>query len=175
MKKSESGQSTIEFLVSLTLIFGFVFSFFRIAITFTNGYLVHYAVFQASRAYLVFEGGSNEPSGSDAGAKTAAEKVFNSYLLPNIMPAFDSSLIVEDPDSHLGNETNLYVGARVEYEANLLIPGTGKKIGFPLVSESYLGREPTRAECFRRVCDAMAEVGAGSGCKPHSTVSDNGC
>ena len=175
LHRKEDGQSTIEFLVSLTLVFGFIFSFFKIAIVFTNGYLVHYVVFQASRAYMVGEANSNQKDSSDPVAKTIATEVFNSYQLGDMISGFDSTLIFEEPLSHTSNDTNLFIGPRVNFNSNILIPGTAAKIDFELSSESYLGMEPTRAECFLRMCDAMKSLGAGAGCKKHATVSDNGC
>lgn len=177
MKKklgNEKGQSTIEFLVSFSMALGFVFAFLRISIAYTNGYLVHYVNFVASRAYMVAERDSNSPSGSDPEAKAVAEKVFDDFNIGGIIPGFDSSVQVEDPESNRGG-TNIYIGTRVEYEEAITIPGTTKKIRFPFVSESYLGMEPTRAECKARICSAMSTVGAGSNCLKHSTVSDNGC
>jgi hypothetical protein len=172
--KEEKGQSTIEFLVSFTIALGFIFSFFKLAIVYTNGYLVHYVTFLSSRAYMVGEGDVNNADASDIFAKNSAEAVFNSYNIPGIIPGFSSVPTIEDPLSHPGS-TNLYIGVRVEYEEQITIPGTNKKISFPFISESYLGMEPTRAECKERICNAMRGVGPGSDCKNHSTISDNGC
>ncbi len=153
---------------------GFVFAFLKISIAYTNGYLVHYVNFLSSRAYMVGERDSNQPSGSDGAAKDLAEAVFEGFNIGGIIPTFDSNLQIEDPESNLGG-TNLYIGTRVEYEESINIPGSTKKIRFPFVSESYLGMEPTRAECKFRICDAMSRVGSGASCLKHSTVSDNGC
>ncbi len=175
LQTNEDGQSTIEFLVSLTLAFGFIFSFMKIAIVYTNGYLVHYVVFQASRAYMVGEVNSNNKDGSDANAKAMANSVFASYKLEDMINEFSSSLIFEEPLAHTTNDTNLFIGPRLNFNSSILIPGTAAKIEFELSSESYLGMEPTRAECFSRMCAAMSGLGSGSGCFEHATVSDNGC
>ena len=172
--KNEKGQSTIEFLFSFAIALGFVFSFLKISIAYTNGYLVHYVTFLTSRAYMVGERDSKQPNGSDNQAKTDAEAVFNSFNIGGIIPGFESSPVFEDPVSNSGTN-NLYVGVRTEYEESISIPGTNAKIRFPFISESYLGLEPTRAECRQRICDAMSTVGSGGGCKMQSTVSDNGC
>lgn len=172
--KNEKGQSTIEFLVSFSMALGFVFAFLRISIAYTNGYLVHYVNFVSSRAYMVSERDSNSPAGSDPEGKATAEKVFNNFNIGGIIPGFDSNLEVEDPESNQGAR-NIYIGTRVEYEEAINIPGTTAKIRFPFISESYLGMEPTRAECKFRICRAMSIVGAGGNCLKHSTVSDNGC
>ena len=50
--KNEKGQSVIEFLMSFTLVVGLLMFFFKMALGYTNGYMVHYATFMASRAYL---------------------------------------------------------------------------------------------------------------------------
>lgn len=173
-RSNEEGQSTIEFLMSFAIVFGFVFSFLKLAIVYTNGYLVHYLTFQASRAYMVTETGSNSPSGSDGAAKDEAVKVFESYGITTLLPNFTGTPVIEDPETNAGNSKNLYVGVRVEFEEFINIPGTNRKITFPLVSESYLGREPTQAECFEGVCASLSDV-SGAGCKKHTTVADNGC
>lgn len=171
----ESGQSTIEFLFTMTIALGILFSFFKMAIVYTNGYLVHYVVFQASRAYMVGEGHSGQESASDLIASDRARSLFDSYNLPGIVHNFQSPLQIESPDDHRDSETNLYIGVRTRYEENLMIPLSTAKIPLEMISESYLGREPTRAECFHQVCQAMRDVGSGAGCKIHSTVDDNGC
>lgn len=170
----EEGQSTIEFLFAMTLALGILFSFFKIAIIYTNGYLVHYVVFQSSRAYMVAEKSSNTESGSDGLAEQNANEVFESYNLPGIINNFSSDLTIEDPESHRGPSTNLYIGARVLYQEQMLIPMTSAKIELNMLSESYLGKEPTRAECFFQVCRAMQDIGSAN-CEIHSVVDDNGC
>ena len=172
-KRNESGQSTIEFILSFTVAIGFIVSFYKVAMLFTNGYLVHYAVFQASRAYMVAEQGANQPNGSDALARREAKKVFDFYNLSELIPGFETELYYNEPEANLGNSTNVYVGVGVVYNDSLLIPATSKKIPIPLTSESFLGLEPTRAECFVGICTSFRELGAQ--CLVHTTVSDNGC
>lgn len=173
--QGEDGQSTIEFLVSFTLVLGFLFAFLKLAIVYTNGYLVHYVTFQASRAYMITERGSNSPAGSDSASKDAAEELFDAYKIETIIPGFSGRPIIEDPESNLGNAKNLYVGVRVEFEEYISIPGGNAKINFPLTSESYLGKEPTHAECFERICRAFSDLPGVNGCMAHTTVADNGC
>lgn len=173
--ESEEGQSSIEFLITLSIALGFLFSFFKMAMIYTNGYFVHYVVYQASRAYMVGERHSNTEDGSDGEAKTQAQAIFDSYKLPGIIPGFDGTLTVEDPISHGNPQTNLYVGVRTNFTQKLMIPGTTATIDIDMQSESYLGMEPTRAECFFATCGAMHEMGSGTQCNEHSTVADNGC
>lgn len=170
---NENGQSTIEFLLSFAIAFGFLVSFYKIAMLFTSGYLAHYVTFQASRAYMVTEDLRNNPEGSDGKAVLDARKVYNFYNLAGIIPGYDGALTFNEPETNLGNQTNLYVGVRLQYQDSLLIPGTAKRIPVSLTSESYLGFEPTRAECYSRICNAISELGAS--CTVHTTVTDNGC
>jgi hypothetical protein len=170
---NDSGQSTIEFILSFAIAFGFLTAFYKIAMLYTNGYLSHYVTFQVSRAYMVGEDLRNNPEGSDAGSMLGARKVYNYYNLEGIIPGFTGTLTFNDPETNSGNQTNLYVGARLSYEDSLLIPGTAKRIPVSMISESFLGFEPTRAECYYRICDSLAELGAS--CSVHTTVTDNGC
>lgn len=124
---------------------------------------------------MVGEGNRNDRDLNDGDAKQFATSVFDSYQLDGMITGFDSSLVFEEPLSHTSNDTNLYIGPRINFNSNILIPGTAAKIDFELSSESYLGMEPNRAECFRRMCEAMESMGSGSGCFEHATVSDNGC
>lgn len=48
----EAGQSTLEFTLTLLLMFGFFFFYFRLTTVFAFGNFVHYAVYMSARAYL---------------------------------------------------------------------------------------------------------------------------
>ncbi|MDR3607402.1 MAG: pilus assembly protein [Oligoflexia bacterium] len=52
MKKNASGQSTVEFILTMTLMMGFVLFFLQISLVFAFGNYAHYATFMAARAYL---------------------------------------------------------------------------------------------------------------------------
>ncbi len=123
---------------------------------------------------MVGERNSNTPDGSDSEARKQATDVFNSYKLDVLMPNFPNTIEFEEPASRQTRARNLYIGPRVEFTENIAIPGSNAKIEIPMVSESYLGMEPTRAECFYQICASLEDVG-GAGCVRHSTVFDNGC
>ena len=59
--KNQKGQSSVEFAISFIMVIGFVFMYVKVALNFTNGYVVHYANFMASRAFMVYEGNNNTP------------------------------------------------------------------------------------------------------------------
>jgi hypothetical protein len=49
---SESGQSTVEFALTLILLLSFVLAFIQVSLVFAWGNFVHYATFMSARAYL---------------------------------------------------------------------------------------------------------------------------
>ena len=173
---NNKGQSTIEFIMSFVFIFGFIFSFLKLALTYTDGYLVHYATFMASRAYMVYENNSNQPGGGDGPAEKKALEVFDKFKLPLLIKGHNGHLKFNDPDSQADPTTSLYVGAYSSYSDFIILPTLGGRKNLQLRSESFLGREPTRSECFFQVCSGLGEAaGQGQYCDIHSTVADNGC
>ncbi len=168
--KSERGQATIEFILALALSLGFVVSFAKLGFSYTNGYLVHYATYMASRAFLVVDVNSNRPSGSDSSAMDRAKEVFEHYQIQNFISGFKNDLKVLYP----GDANNpLFIGNYSEYKDSFYLPFFGSRREMNLKSESFLGREPTRAECVDRICSAMKAVGGS--CEMFTTISDNGC
>ncbi|GAB4015300.1 MAG: hypothetical protein Fur0010_14160 [Bdellovibrio sp.] len=171
-RKNEKGQSTIEFLISFIFVLGFLFLFLRLSIVYTNGYIVHYATFLASRAYMVAETGSTETSSSDSAAFNKAKEVFNRFNF--------SSMLGKDiqlKNNPIGTNTmnELLVGVWAELPEYFMVPGViGGRRDLLLKSESFLGREPSRAECIERVCKVMGEL-TGGDCSSLATLDDNGC
>ena len=171
--KNKLGQSSIEFILTFLFILGFVFSFYKLSIVYTNGYLLHYATFMASRAYLVFDNNSNTPQGADGPALTRAKKVLQEFPLKEMMPGYPADLQVNSPQKSDLNR-KLLVGVFTEVKQKIIPPTT--IMGSAMVnfrSESFLGREPTRTECLKQVCQAIIKVGGD--CKHHATLFDNGC
>jgi len=166
-QKTNQGQSLIEFIMTLSFSLGIVFLFFSIAFNATDGYIVHYATFMASRTYLVVDVNANRPNGSDAIALSEAQRVFAKYLNPA-----KGSFFVNNPDSVVGFP---YVGVGFDFKQKFSFGLIGVKDAMNLKSESYLGREPTRAECAERICYAMLGVGGGCESLVHYTLYDNGC
>ncbi|MCO4795511.1 MAG: hypothetical protein KC493_17460 [Bacteriovoracaceae bacterium] len=172
MTKNEEGQSTVEFIISFMMVIGFVFLYVKMALNFTNGYVVHYANFMASRALLVQEANSNQVDGSDTKSRQVAEEVWNGFNVEDVLGGIE---ITKDFNMPGAVDNNLFVGTIVEYEDRFSIfgnVGTTDKLKFK--SESFLGKEPTIAECVERICEAFRALGAG-GCNHNTTVMDNGC
>ena len=168
---NQIGQSTMEFLLSFTFVFALIFFIFQVGVNFTNGYLVHYATFVASRTYLVIDNNSNTISSGDEDAKGRAVSVFTNLPVDKFMPGFGAQLQINHP---MTIPNNLFVGAWIEYDEKF---GVSEIIGgikqAKLRSESFIGREPSRVTCLTRICEAMKEVGGD--CGDHTTFFDDGC
>jgi hypothetical protein len=170
-KKYNKGQSTIEFVLTFTAAVGFIFLFLKMALNYTNGYMVHHATFMASRAYLVNDAERYEgPGAGDALGFKVAENVFKKYLPEGLVQDFDGKLEVNHPDTGM---LSIFTGVWVKFSQVFSLGFVGGKEPVTFQSESFLGREPTRAETFFQVCAAIKTVTLGS-CDIHVTLDDNG-
>lgn len=178
---NEDGISTIEFILTFSFALGAVFLFLKTAFMYTNGYLVHYANYQASRAYLVYESQTNDRNNSYEGSEVinATKKVFNGFKLQEIGINKGGGLQINLPQ----DVKYEYVGTWVEYEDQYSLTNIiGGKKPVTLRTESFLGKEPTRSECIARICNAFEEAAMGfttcqemgTGLK-NMTFFDNGC
>ena len=113
MIKRNEGQSAIEFLMSFVFVIGFMMTLVRIAMNYTNGYLVHYATYVSSRAFMVAD---NNGQGSDADSYAAlkARNTFKRFNFSAFTNNFDSQLNINTADSMDDLQTNLYVGVYVD-------------------------------------------------------------
>lgn len=155
---SESGQSTIEFILTFVLGLSLVLVVFNTSINYATGYLVHYATFMASRVYLTADnhtgtiGNTNPALGQ---AVTRATTAFNNYNL-SVMRVPSENFKVNRVEAVSDSNQNLTVGAATTFEMSIdMIGRVAGQTKLELVSESFLGKEPTRAECASRVCMAM--------------------
>jgi hypothetical protein len=174
-QNNEQGQSTIEFILTFAFGVSIIMLIFHSAMNHVAGYLVHYATFMASRTYLSSEsynGGIGTFEISYQAASGEATAVFNRYNLGvfNVAPdGFRVNPAGGAAASYLG------VGAATTFERNIDIMGmvTGSQ-KVTLISESFLGKEPTRSVCATRICEALT---GNTNCTPEMdiTLYDDGC
>lgn len=171
---NEKGQSTIEFLLSFGFTIGILFLYIQLALNAGGAYLAHYATFMAARSYLVWDNGGQEAN-SDSNAENKAKTVFESFNV--------KELGINDPKSYFkisslrdqDQRKFLHVGAVFEFSQKMsFINFVGGDIKAKMRAESYMGREPTRHLCQKRVCYSMHERNS---CRSvgFSTLFDNGC
>ena len=152
-----------------------VLVFVKLAFNFTKGYMVHYANFMASRAFLV----SDNNSGVVSSADNTARLYSINKVLKKIQPDMATNAIKVQVPGSIGN--NVYVGVTTTYKEKFsLSPSIGGSEEIELRSESFLGRTPVITECARSVCNAISQVslegcGSGGNTKGFVTLWDNGC
>ncbi len=179
MKKNiaQAGQSTIEFIFTFAFGLSVILLIFNAAMNYTTGYIVHYATFMASRVYLTAENftGSMADGGlsSVSSAEGKATRAFAAYNL-QIFNIKTEDFAINKLTGGNGSEY-LTTGARTLFEQRIDILGrvAGQK-KLELVSESFLGKEPSRAACAARVCFAVTNQ---QECTPDMdiTLFDDGC
>ncbi len=170
--KNQNGQSTIEFILTFSLGLSLIFFVINSSINYATGYLVHYATFMASRVYLTDDSHTNSPFEDIDRVRKSFEK-YNLGIFK-----IDPSKFVVNSVNDLGGDSkkNLTVGAYTTFELNMDLIGqiAGKK-KMELVSESFLGKEPTRFECAKRVCNAIRGQDKCDEKDIDITLYDDGC
>lgn len=173
--RNEKGQSTIEFILTFAFGVSIILLIFNSAMNHVTGYLVHYATFMASRTYLTTESYNGNIGNYEVSYQAAAgeaQAIFNRYNL-GIFNIPASGFKINSAGGNLDNY--LGVGATTAFQRPIDIMGQvagRRKIN--LVSESFLGKEPTRAVCATRVCEALT---GGRNCSAEMDVTlfDDGC
>lgn len=175
--KKEAGQATIEFI--LTFVFGLslMLMILNSAMNYATGYLVHYATFMASRVYLTSERHFGNYDGYDfaiSQARDDARATFAQYNL-GIFGIEDNEFYVNASSSGQSSSEYMTVGAYARYTQRVDMLGRiAGNTELDLVSESFLGKEPTRTACASRTCQAItgSEV-----CSEQMdiTLFDDGC
>lgn len=177
-KHKNLGQSSIEFIMVFGISIGFFIIFLSLGINLTFGYIVHYATYDVSRAYLVIDNASQVVVDAQRNAATTAEGMvafrgftWNRILSSSYFRAEDiTGFNFNQPDDVIPE----FVGVHYNYKRRLsdsgFVTGTQR---VEYTSESFLGKEPVRAECYERICERMD--GACSRLQDEVTVFDNGC
>lgn len=170
--KNNKGQSTIEFIMTFSAAIGFIFLFLKMAMNYTDGFMVHHATFMAARSYMVNDDDRKEKSEGDSRAFTKAKEVFTKYMPEGLINGVDSSLVKENNPGSM--RYHAFVGLHVEFFEKFSLGFIGGKKSIRMVSEAFLGREPTRAETREQVCSAIKYAMNFNKCEVFVTLEDNG-
>jgi hypothetical protein len=171
--KKNKGQSTIEFILTFTVAVGFIFLFLKMALNYTDGFMVHHATYMASRAYLVSDEDRRALDEGDAKAIEKARQVFTKYLPDGLVKGVETGSLKENNPDPGKTKFHAFVGVWIEFSQRFSMGFIGGKESIHFVSESFLGREPTRSETRSQVCQAIMSLGL-SKCDVHVTLEDNG-
>ena len=175
MKNNQSGQSTIEFIFSFIFAVSLILLVFNTSLNYASGYVTHYATFMASRVFMTQSSTYNAwGPGDRTDAIEKAEKAFDAFKL-DIFGIKTQLIINNDDKPSVSAGEYLMVGAYASFSRKMDMVGqiTGQT-KLELISESFLGREPTRGVCASRVCMAIADKDV---CDTNLDVTlfDDGC
>jgi hypothetical protein len=178
MKKitNQSGQSTVEFIFCFVFAIGLILFVFNASVNYATGYVVHYATFMSSRVFLT-QGSYMATWGpsmrEEAGRN--AEQFFRTYNLDFFGVPSDAFKINDGP-LEASADQYLMIGGYTKFSRKMDVIGqiAGQK-KLELVSESFLGREPTQGVCAARVCKAITGQDNCQGSQMDITLFDNGC
>ena len=195
----ESGQATLEFALTLTLLMSMVFFFVHSAFSLAWANYIQYATFMSARAYL--SAGptiddqesrakeiATEMLKTSGGSKDRFETIAkgDSQGLDGADSDFDGLAIGYHPEAaakgQAGDANYSWMeGVRYRFKSRLfLIPLSGDSKApenqLSLQSESWLGREPTEDECKKFFTeDLFKKIFTGASAPPLTEVLDNGC
>lgn len=180
MKRVNQGQSSIEFIIVFGVSLSFFTLFLSLGINITLGYLVHHAVFEASRVYLVADGATGDSSQDQRYAEDRVLNNLKAYKNTGWPKVFQHSIFqmkAEDGFEFQFNRpgnvpTPEYIGVYFRYKRRLVDYGLilqNQVVDY--ISESFLGKEPVRSDCYEQICETMRGA-----CEDGEvTVFDNGC
>lgn len=192
---NQEGQSTVEFILSMTLIVGFIFFLLQLSLVMAYANYAQYVTFMAARAYL-----SAGPSQADQ-QQRAVNVIAASLKKPGNPGAERLPMIARGTGGGAAGATGLTVGP---VDANYYDPTNqdyswmqgvryafnGKIFIFPIgtikpganslprsltfTTETYLGREPAYMDCSN---DMTSRGGNAAGGNAGATQAyyDNGC
>jgi hypothetical protein len=181
-KKNESGQSTVEFALTLVLLLSFVMFYIQLALVFSFGNYVHYATFMSARAF--YAAGPDRDDQSKRARDVIVQMLKKSGGQAGVdkFPSIARGTGGSDPGGfevggldryeEASRDSSWMRGVRYTFRSRLfLIPfGRGNKQAaggdsvnsLTLTSESFLGAEPATYECV----ESMSKM---------KGLFDNGC
>lgn len=202
--RNERGLITVDFVFALVLILGFSALLFVLSFTLSVASVTQYVTFAAARNYF--------PAHLDKASqeKRALEKYQELVNHPVFKPLFSNGWYRLDENPNIGNhaeyipeyatpaqEVNKFWGVGTTFSAPVLdfrIPffgstnpdGDGTGSEFKTYMGSYIGREPTAAECIEfnaarwnairnLAVSGGASYSTGTGAAGYFPMTDNGC
>jgi len=172
--RNDEGQSLVEFVLVIAFALGITFLFVSQTFNVTRGYLLHYVNYMGSRIYLVKDRGSITVAQNYQEAEGTVRSYWQEFDLAG---QFNINAECEFHNYLSGN--GLFTGTTCAIEESIsLFPIIGGGDKAKLVTESFLGKEPVRANCYQMTCQAIA--GSRGACRgliqtSDITVYDNGC
>lgn len=187
IRRKQSGQGTIELLLTFFAFFTVAFMYFQIAMGFGVANYIQYVTFMSARALL-------SSYTTEAAQKAAAKSVLEVMLNKNGKDRFGGiakgdgdgepagAVVGRGPKVTLGKgdarETAWQQGVQYKFKIKMyfapMVPGAkrGEANTVKLTSETWLGRDPSEEECLTTLKDRKTRSGVGDG---PDFLYDNGC
>lgn len=180
-KGGESGQSLVEFALSIFLVFGLLFFFIQLSLVLSWGNFVQYATYMSARAYL--SGGTTKEDQTERAMEVLRRMVkrgavSNDDRFPMIARGFEGdddtvkgASVGGGPQFDPGDyDLSWMQGVRYTFRSRLFVLPVGRPGTRPdaetgqavLTSESWLGRDPTYQDCLSVMGQMKGQI-------------DNGC
>ena len=186
--RNQSGQSLVEFAMSLLLIFGVLLFFIQLSLVLGWANYTQYATFMAARAYL--SAGANPGDQEDRARSVLSHMVkmgdgSSQDRFPMIAKGYGGGnpMGAQIGPSQNFDRTNYNLswmqGVRYTFRSRIFLLPLGKQgqttQGLPdtdlsLTSESWLGRDPTYSECMTYMNSTFGGTVSGK-----QVLIDNGC
>lgn len=165
----QSGQTTIEFVLTMILLLAFLLFFLQLCMVFAFGNYVHYATFMAARAYL--SSGPNPQDQQDRAKAVITQMLKRSGTMdkfPSIAQGQEGDgdikgLSLNPPQNYNPTDESFswLQGVRYTFKSRLFImplaglsqAAASSQSNAPsikylnLTSESWLGKEPAESDC----------------------------
>lgn len=192
--KNERGIITLDFLFAFTLVLGFSALFFALSLTLTIVEVTQYMTFAAARNFTAghLDANSQKAVADAKFAELLNHEVFkpfysNGWFEVATPPMVGKISDVITPYNQPAQSPNKFIGVATRFTARMLdfeIPfygstapeGDGSGSGFNTIIGSYLGRDPTVAECTTFVSQRWSYIRRlpVSGASPYSSYNNDG-
>lgn len=194
--RNQRGLITVDFLFALVLILGFASLMFVLSFSLSVASITQYITFASARNYFA---GHLDQNLQQARGKAKYEELINN---PTFKPLYSNGWYLVDAEPQIGDHVQLkpeyaaavsdrfnkFWGVGTSFTAKVLdfrIPffgstnpdGDGSGEGFKTYIGSYLGREPTAAECIEFTAArwaAIRNLAVSGGAAYSSGTSGNG-
>lgn len=176
----QKGQATIEFIFSFSIACFFLIYFIIYCLNLGAGYLAHYANFVASRTYLSYDSGKATIVSNYIDAEQRSKFEFQKIAvhLKSLGVKFEGDGVkFNGPiNGTFYDYYGSYLQFLLPFEIGVDDDDFVKK---SFLTESFLGKEPPRAECACQILQAMG-LDCQGGQTPNDlsvdiTIYDNGC
>lgn len=168
-RQNQGGQAAVEFLISMVVIFFFLFFYLSLCVLMVASEYIDYATFMAARTFKAAYFDRSEQENN-------ARRVFNNYVnrIEGIARNFDLQPVQLDPSDEQTWGLVASYDIDLFYLPPLFVPGE-RVSTIRLTSEAHLGRDPGFDECRNYFRTFLQTLSVGNVEQLIDDMEDNGC